>query len=56
MTDTDDTDQEYDCEQHEINLDDLPAGYNHCPRCRQIERAEAEYRHKVTRDRTLEPW
>lgn len=27
-----------------------------CPKCRELERTDAEREHRITRDPTLEPW
>lgn len=53
MSDSDSSD-EYVCERHEIKQ--LPTGYSRCPYCEEEERIEAERRHMMTRDRTVEPW
>jgi hypothetical protein len=52
----DDSDQMY-CEQHDLQS---PAYEDtadpHCPYCREEARIQAEERHRITRDRRVEPW
>lgn len=42
------------CERHGVER--LPSGYDRCPYCEQERDREAQIRHEMTRDPTLEPW
>lgn len=55
MSDDNDEKENY-CEQHDVDIDALPADYDFCPYCREESKREAELQHQVTRDPTLEPW
>lgn len=52
----DDNDRENYCEQHDVDIAALPAGYNRCPYCEMDADREAQIRHQMTRDPTREPW
>ncbi len=51
-----DSDEMY-CEKHDLKSPAYEDGPDpHCPYCREERRVEAERQHRITRDRTLEPW
>lgn len=44
------------CERHDVDLDNLPSGYDGCPYCEEESRIAGELEHIQTRDPTMEPW